>query len=226
MNKWIILFLLLINPAAIITQAQVNKEDTRQLIEEGTEISAEEINEDGQTEIPQELIDLSDHPLNLNNDNCEILLRFNLLTQNQLKSLNEYLKIKGKLVELEELQQVEDFDKKTIQNIIPYCTIISLKKEQDYHQIILRFQSSPKKLNENYSGSSSKILVKYKAQLSSVLNLSLTSEKDAGEEFFTHGKKGFDFTSFNIAYKGKSLLKKVIAVSFCECLFSISDVVR
>ena len=211
MNKWIILFLLLINPAAIITQAQVNKEDTRQLIEEGTEISAEEINEGGQTEIPQELIDLSDHPLNLNNDNCEILVRFNLLTQNQLTSLNEYLKIKGKLVELEELQLVEGFDKKTIQNIIPYCTIISLKKEQDYHQIILRIQSSPNKLHENYSGPSSKILVKYKAQFSSVLNLSVTGEKDAGEEFFTHGKKGFDFNSFNIVYKGKSLLKKVIA---------------
>lgn len=211
MNKWIILFSLLTNLTLIKTHAQVNKEETRQLLEDGTEISAEEINESGQTELPQELIDLLDHPLNLNKDNCEILVLLNLLTQIQLTSLNEYLKIKGKLVELEELQQVDGFDKKTIQNIIPYCTIISSKKEQDYHQITLRIQSSPNKSNENYSGPNSKILVKYKTQLSSVLNISLTSEKDAGEEFFTHGKKGFDFNSFNIVYKGKSLLKKLIA---------------
>lgn len=211
MNKCIILFSLLINLNSVITSAQVNKEENRQLIEDGTENSAEEINESGQNEIPQELIDLSDHPLNLNNDNCEILIRYNLLTQIQLTTLKEYLKIMGKLVELEELQQVDGFDKKTIQNIIPYCKIISSEKEQDYHQITFRIQSSLNKSKENYPGTNSKILVKYKTQLSSVFNISLTGEKDAGEEFFTHGKKGFDFNSFNISYKGKLFLKKVIA---------------
>ena len=190
--------------------AQEIKEQNRQLIEDATENSIEEINESGQNEIPSDLIELSDHPLNLNKDNCEILTRFNLLTQIQLTSLNEYLKTMGKLVELEELQQIDGFDKKTIQNIIPYCTIIPSKKEQDYHQITFRFQSSLNKSKENFPGNNSKILVKYKTQLSSAFNISLTGEKDAGEDFFTHGKKGFDFNSFNFTYKGKSILKKVI----------------
>ena len=120
--------------------AQEIKEQNRQLIEDATENSIEEINESGQNEIPSELIELSEHPLNLNKDNCEILTRFNLLTQIQLTSLNEYLKTMGKLVELEELQQIDGFDKKTIQNIIPYCTIIQSKKEQDYHQILFAFK--------------------------------------------------------------------------------------
>ena len=204
-----ILFTIII--CAGVSHAQTNNEQNSSVVEGATENSSEETNESEQNEIPEELMDLFNHPLNLNKDNLEIFVRYNLITQTQCTSLEDYRKRMGSLVELEELQQVDGFDKKTIQNIIPYCKIISSKTEQGSHQITFRFQRSLNKSVENYPGSNAKILFRYRAAISPSLNISFTGEKDAGEEIFTRQKKGFDFNSFNICFKGKSFLKKVIA---------------
>ncbi len=115
MSNCAILILIISLIVSEISFAQNKIEIKRHLIEDATENTLEELNESGQNEIPSELMDLFNHPLNLNKENCEILVRFNLITQTQLSALERHIQKMGNLVELEELQQVENFDKKTIE---------------------------------------------------------------------------------------------------------------
>ena len=212
-NRVNLFFILLILFSAVL-HAQENPENIKQNFNDAVENAAEVINESGQNEIPDELLDLSNHPLNLNNDNLEILIRYNLISESQLVSLNDYRNKMGSLIELQELQQVDGFDKKTIQNIIPYCCITPSVKEAHTHQITFRIQNSLNIPVNDYPGTNSKILLRYRASLSSSLSISFTGEKDAGETSFTRDKKRFDFNSFNVCYKGKTILNKIIAGDF------------
>jgi hypothetical protein len=116
----------------------------------------------------------------------------------------------GNLVEMEELQQINGFDKKTIVSILPYVTVTIEKRITRSNQVTIRLQKNLTNFQNYYPGSDIKILTRLKINPSPFIDISFTGEKDAGEEFFSRNKKGFDFNSINITYNGKSLIKKMM----------------
>ena len=76
--------------------AQSDTDPNKKTVEDAIENSAEEINETGQTEFPEELISLINNPLDLNKDNLEIFITYNLITQVQLNALEDYKLKSGK----------------------------------------------------------------------------------------------------------------------------------
>jgi hypothetical protein len=192
-----------------------NRNDINSLkIEDAIENSAEDLNESGQNEIPEELQQLADRPLDLNGNNFEILLRYNLITQEHIDAIYNYRKKYGDLVEPEELQQVEGFDKKTIMQIIAYCTVIKERSIQRTNRLTLRFQKAGNNIKNYYPGSDLKILSRFQSVLSNSLRFAFTGEKDAGEEFFSRRTKGFDFNSTYLFYTGNRTIRKIILGDF------------
>jgi hypothetical protein len=210
--KWIVFIVILLFGFVSLLRAQPS-EKTNELIEESSEKSIEEITESNDGEIPEELQKLNEHPVDINSDEIETLLKFQLITVQQSDALKEYRIKSGKLIELEELQQINYFDKKTIQSILPFCTVHDSKQEKLSQQATFRFQK-PLEKSESYTGPASKLLFKYKCVISQSLSFSYTGEKDAGEEMFTKETPAFDFNSFNITYKGNKLIRKIIIGDF------------
>jgi hypothetical protein len=185
-------------------------ENNTNIIEESPGRILEDLNESGQNEIPEELVKLMNNPIDLNSADVEIFAHFNLLTNTQIQELKEYISKNGNLIEKEELQQIEAFDKNTILKILPFSTITINEKRESAQQITIRVQKKLNTVEEYFPGSSEKILLKYKSRTSSTINYSFTGEKDAGEEIFTKNKNGFDFNSFYIIYAGKTFINKII----------------
>lgn len=197
-----------------LSTAQTQLDPSKSGIEESIENNAEVLNETSQSELPDEIQELIQHPLNINTDDLSILIKYNLISEINLQSLREYKLRMGNLIEMQELQLVIGFDKKTIQGILPFCTI---KKNNTYsrsNQLTIRYQQSLNKTDDFFPGSASRILLKYRATLSPSIKIYITSEKDPGEEIFTKKRPGFDFNSFSIYYQGTSIIKKIIAGDF------------
>ncbi len=189
---------------------QTINENNLNIIEESPERALEDLNESGQNELPDEVLRLLNNPIDLNSADIEIFAHYNLLTNAQILALKEYIFKNGNLVEKEELQQIEGFDKNTILKILPFSSVTNNEKKESAQQITFRLQKKINNEEDYYPGSSEKILLKYKGRSSSTINYSFTGEKDAGEEMFTKKKKGFDFNSLYITYSGKSFINKII----------------
>ena len=203
----IICFLLFFNCSLM---SQVNLESINNLVDESAQKSLEEINQIGQQEIPTELISLLNNPIDINNSNSEELVHLNLLSIELQKSLKDYIERNGPLVEIEELQQVDGFNKKSILSILPFVSIHKTPKESSYQQITLRIQSNLNNSGEYYEGSNEKILLRYKGLFSNRINFSFTGEKDPGEKAFTKNRPAFDFNSANLVFKGSGFVQKII----------------
>ena len=174
------------------------------------ETTAEEL-ETAPQELPMELLDLGQRKLDINSNDRELLLTLHLLTDQQLRTLEEYISRMGPLVELEELQQVEAFGKKDIQRLLPYCFASTSKKIPARHQLTIRWQQVIGEENPgSYSGSMWKTIVRYKGSVNR-WKFFVTSEKDPGEKLWTSGMRGLDYNSLCISYTGHGWLRKIIA---------------
>lgn len=200
-------FILIVNCSLM---SQVNPDNINNFLDESSQKSLEEINEIGQQEIPVELTSLLNNPIDINNLKSEELVQLNLMSIELHKSLSDYIKRNGPLVELEELQQVEGFNKKAILTILPFVSIHKTPEESNYQQITLRIQRNLSKTEEYYEGSNEKILLRYKGLFSKRISFSFTGEKDAGEKSFTKSRPGFDFNSGNLVFKGSGFIQKII----------------
>lgn len=210
MRKIFYYFLILFALQSSNAFCQTINENNLNNIEESNERVLEDLNESGQNEIPDELLKIKNNPIDLNSPDIEIFAQFNLLTNAQIQALKEYIFKYGNLIEKEELQQIEGFDKNTILNILPFSALTNNEKKESAQQITIRLQKKLNTEDDYYPGSSEKVLLKYKGRASSTTNYSFTGEKDAGEEMFTKKKNGFDFNSFYITYSGKSFIKNII----------------
>ena len=63
------------------------------------------------------------HPININKSCKEDLNKLMILNDIQLTNLFEHIEKNGKLISLYELQSIEGFDSKTIENLLPYICI-------------------------------------------------------------------------------------------------------
>ena len=171
----------------------------------------------------EDLAYLKENPINLNKITKEQLEQFPFLTDLQIEHLLYYLYVFGPIKTIYELQMVEDFDRQTIQYLLPFIYIGEAEKKSSLprwkdiwkygkHELVTRFdvplyrkegyrQHSDSLLtadvNKQFIGSSYYNSYRYGFYYKDLLYCGITAENDCGEPFFgSVNKYGYDYYSF------------------------------
>ena len=182
------------------------------LTETNDNFSKEE-NQETEDEIPIELQRIIDHPININSDEIEILAQLNLISQTQLNALKKHIATFGKLIALEELQVIDEFDIAIIRSILPYIEITGrTAADNESQSLTFRFQQQVKDyVPADFQGDPSKITLKYRGNFNGNISCAVLAEKDPGEKvIFGSGKAGFDFYSFFVQFKFNHKISRII----------------
>lgn len=198
------------------------------VFEQYTEESGEDLNFDT---FYDELITLSQHPLNLNCATREELEKMMFLSAIQIENILYYQYKFGELRTIYELQLIEGLDMTDIRRMLPFVMLskgkslpepIKFKEVFKYgrNELLTRFDRvlEPKnaylKKTETdtsiYAGNSLYHHFKYRFQYKDRVLASFTAEKDAGEQFWGRQHKGYDFYSASIQVKRLGIIKNVI----------------
>jgi len=176
------------------------------------------------TELVDVLTRYRKHPINLNNTSVEELKTLVFISPLQISNFFVYLKENGKLLDVHELQSIDGFDIKTVENLIPFVTVNTIPEFEGLklgklfrageHDIMMRFGQTLEKQKgftdlpgNRYLGSPERFQTRYRYNYSSIISAALTFDKDAGEKFIA---KPFDFFSANIALFKLGKVKKLI----------------
>ncbi len=186
-----------------------------------------------------ELMELKEHPLNLNNIKPDELQRIPFLSAVQLSRLQEYIKAYGELFSLNELYAIDGFDSLLVRQIEPYIRIGTiqeqhplkpsqllrygksrliirgqqvLQKQQGYMATDSMLKKNP---NAGYLGSPQKYYFRYTYDYYGRLGFGISGEKDEGEQFFRGARNyGMDFYAGYLHFQQKSWLKNLVAGNF------------
>lgn len=173
---------------------------------------------------------LIENPLNLNDCDEEDLRDLELLSDQQINSFFKYRNELGKLISVNELQSIPQFDLNTIYLLLPVVTIGDYSK--DYHVSLVDMLGGSKKTlflktktnietkagylaDENsvpkYAGNKFTYYSRLKINYENRLDIGLIAEKDPGELFFSgYNKQGFDYYSGHIfLYKYRERIKEL-----------------
>jgi hypothetical protein len=175
-------------------------------------------------------LNLLDYPLDLNHLSREDLENLNVLSPLQVSNFLSYRSKYGQIYTLYELSAIPLWDFELIKALLPFFTVngsleedISLVEmfSDSRHQIITRWQRTLEYQTayENPGdsalaaspssfalGSKDKFFSRYRMQYRDKMSIGLTTEKDAGEEFFRGGKA--EFFSGHFYVKDQGVLKK------------------
>ncbi len=167
------------------------------------------------------------HPIYINKASEEELLRLNFLNFKQVRSILAYRQKYGKILTLKELSVMGGFSKELLQKMEPFVRfnqeVDSLQKkwERVVHQSLLaRVKTSypipvgfgsKKGKPPAYPGNPYSFFTRYRAEIGNWLELGITAENDAGEDFFRgSNKRGYDFLSGFVCMDGKGLVRRVV----------------
>ncbi|MCZ4243695.1 helix-hairpin-helix domain-containing protein [Pedobacter punctiformis] len=176
------------------------------------------------SELTEVLSRLSKHPLNLNKTSPEELKVFIFLSPLQINNFFNYVKENGNLIDVLELQTIDGFDPKTVENLLPFITLngngeyekLSFKNliQLGEHDLITRFARTIEKQKgftdlpgNQYLGSPERFQMRYRYNYGTIASAAITLEKDAGEKFID---KPVDFLSGGIALFKLGHIKKVV----------------
>jgi len=171
----------------------------------------------------EDLAYLKDNPLNLNKITKEQLELFPFLTDQQIEHLLYYLYVSGPMKTIYELQMVEDFDRQTIQYLLPFVYVGEVE-EKSYllrwkdilkygkHELLTRLDIPlyrkegyrnhsdsllTENVNKQFIGNSYYNNLRYGFHYKDLLFFGVTAEKDAGEPFLQSvNNLGYDYCSF------------------------------
>ncbi|SDC05577.1 ComEA family DNA-binding protein [Pedobacter soli] len=176
------------------------------------------------TELVEILTRYRKHPINLNNTSVEELKTLVFISPLQISNFFVYMKANGKLLDVYELQSIDGFDVKTIENLIPFVTVNTTPEYENFklnnlfageHDLMMRFAQTLEKQKgftdlpgNRYLGSPERFQTRYRYNYSSIISAALTFDKDAGEKFIG---KPFDFVSANVALFKLGKIKKLVA---------------
>lgn len=173
-------------------------------------------------EIWEQLQDFKSHPVNLNHITAEQLETFPFLNSLQIQSLLQYRKLLGDFISIYELQAVPGLDIKTIHQLLPYVYVgnknpfASSYRIKDFFRkgnwdMLLRYKRDVEKKRgfledeashqSHYLGGPDALLFRIRYQFLGHLSIGVTADRDAGEPFFSHGQKGFDFYAVHFFLK-------------------------
>lgn len=238
--KTILLCGVLLIPSCI--WAQELEDEKFNIIEQRVDFLLD-INEGGDadfTTLFEQLEVFYERPINLNTANKFTLEELGLLNPIQINNLLAHIDKNGKLISFEELQSINGFDLDDIRLIQPFTRVggdldqasISLSNilKEGSSSLFIRYtrileeqegfssiskEELDKNENARYLGSPDKIFTRYRFNYANNVSFGLTSEKDAGEEFFKgSNKNGFDFYSMHLFTQGFGTVKQLAIGDF------------
>jgi hypothetical protein len=196
-------------------------------------------NETDLSDLNDKIDEFRDHPINLNKTTVNELRRIPFLSEKQITNLLSYKETYGELYSVNELQTIDGFDSATIQQIVPFITILNVESRHSIRfrdifskghcQFLLRYQqvlqkqqgySIPDSIlqinpNTGYNGGPQKYYFRLKYDYVERISIGFTGEKDPGEEFFKGSQRyGMDFYSGYIALKNTGILKNLSVGNF------------
>jgi hypothetical protein len=189
----------------------------------------------GMDQLVEHYTHLAENPLNINEATSEELEQLLILTDFQIFSITEYVKEFGAMMSVHELLLVTGFDEETVRRISPFVTTAAVEKQafnppfkdmltKGSNTLLMRstktletregyIRNTPEL--QRYEGSPFSFLTRYKYKYGNKLQIGLTADKDAGEEFFkSSNRKGFDFYSFHLMLNNSGRLKKLLIGDF------------
>lgn len=182
----------------------------------------------------ESLIELSEHPINLNNTTKDELSKLPFLSDIQVENLLYFTYRFGKFNSLYELQLVDGFDMTDIRRLLPFVNIgdVSRTYEPIYwkevfrfgkNQILARFDKTLEtkdgyltkldKDNEptkSYIGNSLYNSLKYQFRFKERIKMGFTLEKDAGELWLNSKPLGYDYNSMYIQLNDIKHFKTIV----------------
>ncbi|MEI7828309.1 MAG: helix-hairpin-helix domain-containing protein [Prolixibacteraceae bacterium] len=218
----------LINFLALSGNGQQSDLQKEQQLEELVESLA--ATEDGTTESSLLLEDISyytGHPIFINKATEEELLRLNFLNFKQVRSIIAYRTKYGKILTLKELAIFSDFSAELLKKMEPFVRFNqdpdSIQKKWDrvirqslLSRIKTSFPVSKGYQSQNgkqpvYEGSPYSYFTRYRGEIGKSMEMGITAENDAGEDFFRKSnKRGFDFLSGFLCWDGKGPIRRVV----------------
>ena len=196
---------------------------TQQQLENLAETNDEEPKDDN---FLQQLQYFRKHPIDLNSATIEELQAIRFLNDLQIASLFRYRNLLGNLIDIHELQAIPGWNLITINKILPFITVgnaLSVKEnlrsrfDNGSSSILFRISRVLEKskgyntsLNTHYLGDRNHVMLRYRYQYKDLLYFGMTSDKDAGEQFFKGVQsKGFDFYSFHFFVRRLGIIKSL-----------------
>jgi hypothetical protein len=215
--------------------AQVEEEQkTNEVVEETMENITESLDEEVDfTEFAELFEKLRNNPINLNRTSFNELKQIPFLNDIQIFNLLEHIKKYGNLATIYELQTIDGFSQRTIDNILPFVFVSDdLKKRKTTfpdifangkHQLFIRYsqvlqeqvgysditdEELASKPNSRYLGSPVKLYSRYRFTYYNSMSIGITGEKDPGEEFLKGSQPhGFDYYSAHFWMRDIGILK-------------------
>lgn len=231
----ILIFLISFFSAVSPLYSQVDEEQkTEETVEETMENITETMDEEVDFSEFAELFEkLRNNPINLNKTTFDEMKQIPFLNDILITNLFEHIKKYGNLATIYELQTVEGFNQKTIENILPFVFVSTdfTKRKATFsdiisnskHQLYIRYgqvlqeqtgysditeeelAASP---NSRYLGSPVKLYTRYRFTYYNSLSIGITGEKDPGEEFLRGSQPdGFDYYSMHFWMRDMGIFK-------------------
>ncbi|MCK5538174.1 MAG: hypothetical protein KAI79_15210, partial [Bacteroidales bacterium] len=192
--------------------------------------------EEAQTELIETLEYYLNNPLNLNIATQEELAIFPFLSEEQINQLFTYIRRKGQMLSIYEIQYINDFDYQTITKLLPFVMVKPVNKNltgnfkkyfsNGKQNLFLRTQFTIEdaegyapisdslleaKPNSRYLGNKYKIYTRYTYQYKNFVKYGFTLEKDQGEDFFSGTQKyGYDYMSAHFQLQNQGVLHNLV----------------
>lgn len=210
-------------------RASSQQQQQQQVVKDIMERIGPELSDDFDlSEVWDQLSYFADHPLNLSRATASDLKKLYILSPLQISNFFSYVEKNSPLLDLSELQAIDGFDSRTIEDLLPFVTLkeraaygqlkfkdLIQKSESDlilrYAQVVEAQRGYHKPAGSHYMGTPVKLLAKYRYHFNQLVSFSLVAKKDAGEEFFSgSNKQGFDFQSFGLSVNQLGIFKKTV----------------
>ena len=189
----------------------------------------------------EELLLISQNPINLNRATREQLEKLPFLRDEQVEKLLSYRSQFGDFNTLYELQLIEGLDRTDIRHILPFVyvgagenqgpklywvDVLKYGKNEILFRLDHGFENKAgynelpdavdtARLNpSNYMGSQLYNSLKYRFHYKDRINLAFTAEKDAGEPLWIKEHKGYDFYSASVQLNGFGKCKTLVVGDF------------
>ncbi len=192
------------------------------------ELSDLQVSEDDYTEYLQQLEYFLKHPLDINTADAAAFANLHLLNPLQIAALLQHRSEHGPFQNIAELQTVDGFDAETIRRLSSYVKVVprlwnrtkgaefnpSYRLNFTIGSVVQQrkgFKVREEQVSPAYAGDAMQAALRFRAECSESISLSLVAAKDAGERWWTrHLKSKVDFFSAGLMIKGKGMIRKLI----------------
>ena len=193
------------------------------------------------TTLEDDLNYFAQNPIKLNNTTKEELQKLQFLSDQQIESLLYYLYRNKPMRSLYELQLVDGFDEFVIRNILPFVTLGTINAapqrlpsiatifKKGKHEFLWRADRTLEQkagyapstndslalaTNKKYVGDPNYFSMRYSFHYRDKIDIGLTAEKDAGEQFWGAYNKGFDYYSAYFQLIDIGIIKSLVIGNF------------